>query len=138
MEQIIGFIAANPLLVLVFVFFLLGLILTESRKGGQSLSPLQATQMVNAENALLLDIRKKDEFKSGHVAGSMNIEYASLTNKLSELEKHKDKPIIVVCKTGTTAGSAGALLRKAGFTKVNKLGGGIFEWQAQKLPLVKK
>lgn len=138
MEQIIDFIVANPVLVLVFAFFLLGLLITESRKGGQSLSPQQATQLVNGQNGVLVDIRKKDEFKAGHIAGAVNIEYANFSNKLSELEKHKDKPIIVVCKTGTTAGAAGAILRKSGFTQVNKLSGGILEWQAQKLPLVKK
>lgn len=138
MEQVFAFIIDQYLLVGIFVFFLIGLLINESKKGGASLSPTQLTQLVNHEDALVIDIRKKDEFKQGRIPGSVHYEYSSLNSKLSELEKHKERPIIVVCKTGTTAGAAGAMLRKAGFTKVNKLSGGIYEWQAQKLPLVKK
>ena len=61
---------------------------------------------------------------------------ASLANRVSELEKFRDKPVIVVCKMGQSAGPATKTLRNQGFGKAQKLSGGMMEWDAQKLPVV--
>lgn len=138
LEQIFTLIINNPVLSAVWLFFLVGLIVTESKRGGKSLTTTEATRAINNDSAFVLDIRKKDEFRNGHLPSAVNIPMDALQNRMSELEKHKSSPIIVVCKTGTTAGGAGGMLRKAGFEDVRRLKGGILEWQAQNLPLVKK
>lgn len=138
LEQIVTLISNNLILFLVWAFFLIGLIVTESKRGGESLTPIQATRVINNNDAAIIDVRKKNEFREGHLPNSINMPMDTLNNRVGELEKHKSSPIILVCKTGTTAGGAGSILRKAGFEDVRRLKGGILEWQAQNLPLVKK
>ncbi len=92
----------------------------------------------NAEDALLLDIRTPADFKAGRVIGSKNIPFADLTKRMSELEKHKNKPIVIICKTGQTASGAANLLKKAEYTNVSRMAGGMAEWTGQNLPLVRK
>ena len=112
-------------------------IVNEGARGGAQLSPQQATRLINSENAVVLDVRKKDEFKTGHLPNSLNIPAANISNRLGELEPYRNKPIILVCKTGTTTSTVGATLKKAGFEKVTRLKGGITEWLSNNLPLVK-
>jgi rhodanese-related sulfurtransferase len=68
---------------------------------------------------------------------SINIPFASFESRSDELNKHKDKPLIVACKMGQHSGSAGTILRKKGFTNVLRLTGGMAEWRGQNLPVVK-
>lgn len=138
LEQIFSLIINNPVLSAVWLFFVVGLIFTESQRGGKSLTTSEATKAINNDSALILDVRKKEDFRAGHLPNAINIPMDAVQNRMSELEKHKTSPIIIVCKTGTTAGGAGGMLRKAGFEDVRRLKGGILEWQAQNLPLVKK
>ena len=91
-----------------------------------------------AYGTLLLDIRAPADFKAGRVIGAKNIPFADLTKRMSELEKHKDKPIVIICKTGQTASSAANMLKKADYTNVHRMSGGMAEWTGQNLPLVRK
>lgn len=109
----------------------------ESRKGGQAVSPQQLSTFVNRDEALVLDVRDNNEFRKGHITDSTNIPLKDLPGRLSELEKHKEKPIIVVCKIGHQAGSAGKILAANGFNQIYKLRGGLAEWSASHFPLVK-
>lgn len=108
----------------------------ESRKGGAVVSHHQATRLVNADEAVILDVRDASEFKSGHIVDAISIPFASLASKADVLEKYKAKQIIVVDKMGQQAGSAGKILRDKGFNVV-RMSGGITEWTHQNLPLVK-
>lgn len=93
--------------------------------------------MVNRENALVLDVRDRKEFQAGHIVDAVNIPQSSLESRLDELKKHKDRPVVVVCRIGQNAGAAGTLLRKSGFEQVSRLSGGMTEWRNQNLPVVK-
>ncbi len=123
------------------VCLLLGLIIaffyTESRRAGQTVSPLQATQLINKEDALVLDIREGAEYNKGHITGSINIPFSAIDKRVAEIEKHKSHPIILVCKMGQHSAGVGKTLRKHGFTDIKRLSGGIGGWQADSLPLVK-
>jgi rhodanese-related sulfurtransferase len=136
MNQLIEFSINHWEMVAVFFAILATLLWVETKGGAGSLTPAAATTLINNENALVVDIRAKSEFSSGHITGSMNIPATTLKDKLSMLDKHKNNPIILVCKSGMTAGASAKDLQKAGF-KVYKLQGGITEWQASSLPLVK-
>ena len=74
------------------------LLLHETRKAGPALSINQAVQLVNAEGGVFLDVRDAAEYGRGHITDAMHIPAASLANRVSELEKFRDKPVIVVCK----------------------------------------
>ena len=94
-------------------------------------------QLVNKEDAIVLDVRDRTEFMEGHIVDAVNIPYASLESRVDELAKHKEKPVVIACKMGQHSGAAGTLLQKNGFTNVTRLTGGYAEWRAQNLPMVK-
>jgi rhodanese-related sulfurtransferase len=105
--------------------------------GGASVSTLQATLLMNQKNALVLDVRDAAEYEKGHMLNARNIPLGELEARSAEIEKHKAKPVIVVCDTGNRSGKAMAALRKKGFEQVFTLGGGIGAWQHAGLPLEK-
>ena len=137
MEQVIEFITNNYLLVLAFLLALGMLLWSESKKAGASVSSTEAVQLMNKDNAVLLDIRSKKEWESGSITNSTHIPLVDLDKRLSELEKYKSRNVIVVCNMGQSSGTACKKLMAAGFEKVVRLKGGITEWKAQNLPLVK-
>lgn len=137
MEKLFEFVSNHMILVGTFVFLLALFIRNETRRGGQAVSAQQLVDMVNRENALVLDVRDKKEFEAGHIVNAINIPYTALEGRLGELKKHQERPLVVACKMGQHSGTAGTLLRKNGFEKVQRLTGGIAEWRNQNLPVVK-
>ena len=105
--------------------------------GGASVSTLQATLLINQQNALVLDVRDAAEYERGHLLNARNIALRELEARAAEIEKYKAKPVIVVCETGNRSGGAAAVLRKQGFEQVFTLGGGIGAWKQAGLPLEK-
>jgi len=105
--------------------------------GGPWVSTLQATQMINREDALLLDVRDTTEFAGGHLLGAKNIPLANLEARAGEIDKLKAKPVIVMCSDGSRAGKAATVLRERGFANVVNLAGGFPAWQQAGLPVVK-
>ncbi|HMH18282.1 MAG TPA: rhodanese-like domain-containing protein [Burkholderiales bacterium] len=103
--------------------------------GGASVSTLQATLLINQQNALVLDVRDAAEYGKGHVLNARNIALGELEARAVEIEKYKAKPVIVVCDTGNRSGKAVATLRKQGFEQVFTLNGGIGAWRQAGLPL---
>lgn len=73
------------------------------------------------DGAIILDVRSKGEYQSGHIKGSINISVDSLSNNLSKLKK--DKPIITCCASGIRSASAKSILKSNGFTEVHNGGG---------------
>lgn len=73
------------------------------------------------DGAIILDVRSKGEYQSGHIKGSINISVDSLSNNLSKLKK--DKPIITCCASGMRSASAKSILKSNGFTEVHNGGG---------------
>jgi len=112
------------------------LIVHETRKSGPSLTPQQAINLVNEENGVFLDLRDASEFKKGHIVSAINIPSARLPERMVELEKYQDKPIVLVCKMGQQSGVAGKQLKAANYGKVYKMSGGMMEWGNLQLPMV--
>ena len=138
-DQLLEFVMNHPLLVGAFLMVLMAWIAYEVRNSAASgVTSTQATQLVNREDAVVVDTREAGDFKAGHIAGARNIPQSRIDERLGELEKVKDKPIIVVCKSGQSSGATVAKLAKAGFDRVFKLKGGMMQWQADGLPVVKK
>ncbi len=105
--------------------------------GGPWVSTLEATQMMNRDDALVLDVREPVEFSSGHLLGAKNVPLANLQARAGELDKYKSKPVIVNCTDGSRASKAATLLRASGFSNVVNLSGGFAGWQQAGLPVVK-
>ncbi|MBD3649019.1 MAG: rhodanese-like domain-containing protein [Pseudomonadales bacterium] len=136
-EQIFEFIGNHLILVGLFVALLFAFLVNEGKQGGAAISPSNLVTLMNRQDAVVVDIRDQKEFKQGHISGAINIPYSSLDSRASELEAYKEKPVIIVCKMGQTAGGAGRKLKGQGFQDVRRLSGGISEWTASSLPLVK-
>jgi rhodanese-related sulfurtransferase len=105
--------------------------------GGPWVSTLQATQMINREDALVLDVREPTEYANGHLLGAKNMPLGSVEARAGELDKHKARPVIVICGDGNRAGKAALILREKGFANVVNLTGGFPAWQQAGLPVVK-
>lgn len=139
--EILKFLSNNLMLVTVALVsggMLLWPLLRE-RSGGSSLSTLQATQMINREDALLLDVRDASAYAQGHIINARNIPMSQLEERAPELGKQKGKtrPVIVHCESGTRSAAGMAMLNKHGFEKVFTLAGGISAWKAAGLPMEK-
>jgi len=136
MDQYIEFVVNHWWLVGIWAAFLIALLWDNNRRNGQTVSTAEATTMINRQDALVLDIRDKADFKAGHLVNAINIPYASLAQRMNELEKERERPIVLVCKTGQTVSMAGKMLREKGFNAV-RMKGGMMEWNSQNLPVVK-
>ena len=106
--------------------------------GGPWVSTLQATQLMNREDAVVIDLRTAADFANGHILGARSIPLAELERRAGELDKVKSKPVIVYCAQGSSSGSGLALLRKYGFGNVVNLSGGYAAWLQAGLPVEKK
>ncbi|MBM3367962.1 MAG: rhodanese-like domain-containing protein [Betaproteobacteria bacterium] len=105
--------------------------------GGASVDTLQATHLINREDAVVLDVRDAAEFAKGRVLGARNLPLAELATRSGELQKSKAKPLIVVCQSGNRSLGAMAELRKLGFERVFNLSGGFNAWQQAGMPVEK-
>lgn len=138
MEQYFEFIGNNLILVGIWIALALALIFHRSKTGAQAVGPQQAVMLINRNDGVVLDIRDKKDYDTGHIVDSMHIPYTKLSSQLAELEKLKSRSIIVVCKMGQHSGDSCKILRNAGFEQVVRLRGGMAEWRSQNLPLVQK
>jgi len=137
MERLFEFVGNHALLVGAFALVFALFVRNEVARGGRSVSPQELVDMVNRDGALVVDVRDPNEYSQGHIARAVNMPHGSLATRLKEIEKHKEKPVVLACKMGQHAGAAGTVLRKAGFKQVARLKGGIAEWRNQNMPVVR-
>jgi rhodanese-related sulfurtransferase len=106
--------------------------------GINQVGPQEAVLLFNHEDALVLDVREQSEWADGHIGKAKHIPLGQLKTRLTELEKYKDKPIVVVCRSGNRSGSACGTMKKAGFEKMYNLAGGMLAWEQAGLPRERK
>ncbi len=135
-DLVFQFLGEQWLLVVALVAALTMLVLHEGRKAGPALSINEAVQLINVQGGVFLDIRNAGDFARGHITDALHIPEGTIADRYSELEKYRDKPIVVVCKMGQSSGPTTKMLRAQGFSRAQKLSGGMMEWGAQKLPVV--
>ncbi|MGB0966386.1 MAG: rhodanese-like domain-containing protein [Litorivicinus sp.] len=136
-DQIIEFVSNNYFLVGAWFIVLVGFILNEKRRGGKAVSPTQAVIKMNRENALVIDVREPKDYKAGHINGALNWPLTKLDSFMSEVPKYSDRPLLVVCKMGSSAGAAVKKLAAAGHLDVYRVSGGMMDWTANNLPVKK-
>ena len=137
MQRLFEFIGNHYILVGVFVVLMVVFIRNEVKRGGRTVTPQELVNMVNVQGAVVLDVRESTEFNIGHIVDSVNIPFGSLNTRLGELEKYKEKVIVITCKMGQQAGQAGSILKKAGFENVTRLKSGMTGWRNENMPVVK-
>jgi rhodanese-related sulfurtransferase len=122
----------------VVIGLLIGTEVIRMMQGIVAVNPSRATQLINHDDALLLDVRETSSYKAGHIPDARHIPVKELKERLKELGKFKDKPVVVYCQTGVQSRPAGNILKKEGFQSVHTLSGGINAWLGANLPISKK
>ena len=141
MSRILEFSANHPLLVIGFLAVLGILVWTElSRRlrGIRELSPAQAVPWINDPNAVVVDVSPVAEFNRGHIVNARNLQLSRIAKPDAEVEKLKDRKLLVVCKSGTSAVGAAQSLRKLGAAEVAVLKGGMAQWRSEQFPVTSK
>jgi rhodanese-related sulfurtransferase len=141
MEQVIEFVGNHPLLAGGFVAVLGLLIYTEVMRklqGLKELSPAQAVPWINDPDAVVIDISPVADFNKGHIVDARNIQVSRLTDPDVEIQKLKDKKLLMVCKSGQSAVPAAVSLLKMGAKDVAVLKGGISQWRSDQFPVTTK
>ena len=132
------FIQSNIWLVLIAVtsgLMLLWSFFGNRLRGLNEVSCAEALQLINHKEACILDVREPEEFKTGHLLNAKSIPLVKLRDRLGEMERYREKPVVVVCRSGQRSATACALLAKEGFAQVYNLSGGVMAWQKTSLPL---
>jgi rhodanese-related sulfurtransferase len=138
MDEFVAFVSEQWILFAALIFIVVMIAHSFiSTWGIKNVGPSEAIALVNRQDALVLDVRTDEEYKSGHIVDSLHIPVGLLSQRLGELSKHKAKPIVVLCRTGNRSAAACSLLRKQGFNPIYRLAGGVTAWQSANLPLSK-
>ena len=139
-EELLAFAGRNLVYAVAFIVLTVAIIgneLSRVFRGYKALRPAEVTQLINQENALVVDLRAAADYQKGHIAGAKNVLMSQFDPESKQLAPAKALPIVLVCETGTTVTVAAKRLKKAGFERVHVLEGGIAAWQQAELPLVK-
>lgn len=111
---------------------------SRSAAGSILVSVTEAVMLMSRKQVLVLDVREPDEFKQGHLQGARNIPLSQLATRVSELDKFKAKPVLLVCERGNRTRTAVKTLREKQFTALHQLKGGMQAWVEAKMPVVSK
>lgn len=116
----------------------LGLMLVmQQLQAGQGVD-VQTAQRMNAQGALLLDVREPAEYAAVHAANAQLMPLGEVGMRLKELEAYKDKPVAVICRSGRRSAQAVSILQQAGFTQVVNVQGGTNAWEQAGLAVVRQ
>ncbi len=140
LTQLIPFVIKNwylfVALVLVLAALLWPLVIQQLHRV-RMLAPAQVVLSINRDNAVVVDVRDPKEFGAGHVVNALNLPLNDLPQRLSELNKYKQRPLVLNCRDGARAAKGAVLLRKQGFDNVSVLAGGLNAWERAQLPVEK-
>jgi len=138
-NQLTEFVGNHTLLVLALVAIIVVLVGGEIQSrisGVKSVSPGEATRMLNHDNAIMVDMREDKDYRAGHIVNAIHAPENSASDTVN-LKKYRDKPVIVYCQRGQRATAYCNKLSKQGFESVYHLQGGVQAWQKAELPLSK-
>ncbi len=140
MQQFSEFVI-NHWLLFAALLVILGLLLwnlVSRSRGGIEIGAAEVTRLINREEAVVIDIRERAQYAKGHIVGAISVPNSELSEHIKDLEKYRDRPIILSCQIGDTSVKAGIALAKAGFIKLYRLKGGLLAWQNLNFPLTKE
>lgn len=116
---------------------MLGMVLAVQQLQAADGVDVKQAQSMNMQGALLLDVREPEEFSAIHAPNAKLIPLGQLNSRLQEIAAYKDKPIVVICRSGRRSAMAVSQLQEAGYTQVSNVKGGIQAWERDGLEVVK-
>lgn len=140
MEQLLTFIANHPILVGAFAVVLAALIATEfarMRRRWKELDTGQAILLINRREPLILDVSNSSDFAAGHILNAQHMPPSRIESGNAELLKQRERPVLVVCKSGQVSPQMASRLTTFGFTDVHVLRGGLAQWTADNQPVAR-
>jgi rhodanese-related sulfurtransferase len=139
MERLIEYVTNHPLLAGAVVLALVIVVVNESRLRATAFAAISSQELIRLMNqgALVLDIRKPDEFAQGHVNGAKQLPSDKILTAGDDFKRFKEKPVVIIDDSGSLAAAAVRQLNEQGFTKAFSLRGGIKSWRAENLPVSK-
>jgi len=140
-EEYLVFIRSHPLLIAGF-WGIVGMIIwaefSRLTRKYQQINATQAVMILNQDDAVAVDVREDNEVRDGRIRGARHIPLGQLKSRAGELEKSKDKPVVVYCRSGNRSAHACNILTGLGFHNVSNLAGGISAWESANLPVSKR
>ena len=139
MGQLLEFATNHPILVAGVLAAWAAVLVYELRlknQGASNVSVGDAVRLIN-RGALIIDVRKPEEFREGHIVNAKNIDFDELEQKQSSLTKHKKKVLLTICDNGSNSSKAASLLRKLGFEQSFSIRGGLTGWRSDNMPVEK-
>ncbi|MFC1925094.1 rhodanese-like domain-containing protein [Chloroflexota bacterium] len=107
------------------------------RKGRDTIKREELKEKLDAnDTGFLLDVRDPELFAAGHIQGTVNIPAMDLPDRVNELPKELDSPIIVICINGARSGLATMFLKIHGYSDVRNLNWGMEGWEDKDWPVV--
>jgi rhodanese-related sulfurtransferase len=103
----------------------------------QEIGTVNVTQLINRNNAVLVDVREQKEYADGHLPNAIHLPLSQLGTRGAEIAKYVKRPVVAYCERGQRSRGAGAALTKLGFTEVYHLTGGYKAWKDAGLPVEK-
>lgn len=141
LERLPEFLGNNPILTGALIAVVALILYTEFQRltrKYRALPPAEAVRVMNQDGSLVLDVREDNEFSGGRIPGSRHIPLGVLKKRMQDIDRFKELPVLVYCRTGARSAVAASQLVAAGFTDVTNLQGGIQAWQSAGLPVKKK
>src|SRR5271157_5664674 len=103
----------------------------------REIGAIEATQLINRRDALMLDLREPKEYEGGRVPNALHLPQSQLASRAHELEQLTSRPVIAYCDRGQRSRTAATALTRLGFAEVYTLRGGLRAWSEAGLPVEK-
>ncbi|MFB6421806.1 MAG: rhodanese-like domain-containing protein [Candidatus Malihini olakiniferum] len=141
MQEIISFAGKHLIMSIAWVALLFAIIVITVKNKIFKVKKItcgEAIQFINKEEAVVVDLRNRDDFRRGYIANAINLLPKNIKNgSLGELEKYKMRPVILVCENGISSRESADYLLKNGFKRAFILEDGLSGWSCENLPLVR-
>ena len=137
MERLPEFIANHLFLcslLMALIMLLLWNLLGDTLSGVKSVSPREATQMMNRDDALVIDVRAESDYLAGHILNAENYPAKELEQYKDKLAPYKDKTLIVYCQHGQESAQVTRTMKQLGFSNAHTIKGGMTAWTSANLP----
>jgi len=140
MQRLLEFTQHHPFLFGLLAALVVAIAVDEALRRARKfreVSPAQGVLLLN-KGAAALDLRSSAEFSAGHIINARNLPLPELDARIGELEKFKEQPLLLYCKSGDGSQTAATRLGKLGFQQLHVLKGGLGAWQQEQFPLERR
>ena len=112
-------------------------LVADAKKKITEISPTDAVSKTKSSDALIVDVREKDEWDEEHIPGAVNISRGLIELEVEEKFPDRNTTIICHCGGGGRSALAAESLQKMGYKNVRSMAGGFKAWKAAGLPTTK-